>query len=63
VRVISSNWSEAAVGKPSHGVVREDVRMLPPTARNVARANVTVPGGFRRVPDVRFAGPVFQFTG
>lgn len=63
VRVIWSNWSEAAVGKPLHGVVREDIRMLPPTARNMARASVTVPAGFRRVPDVRFAGPVFQFIG
>jgi hypothetical protein len=63
VRVVWSNWSEVAVGKPLHGVVREDIRMLPPTARNVARASVTVPAGFRRVPDVRFAGPVFQFIG
>ncbi len=63
VRVIWSNWSEAVVGKPLHGVVHEDIRMLPPTPRNIARAGVTVPAGFRRMPDVSFGGPVFQFTG
>ena len=62
VRVIWSNWSEAAAGKPLRGVVREDIRLLPPTARNVARATVTIPAGFRPVPDTSFGGPVFQFT-
>jgi hypothetical protein len=61
VRVIWSNRSSSADGKPLHGVVREDVRVLPPTPGNVAKASVTVPAGFRKVPSESFGGPVFQF--
>jgi hypothetical protein len=62
VQVIWSNWSHAADGRPLHGVVREDIRVLPPTPRNVAKASVTIPAGFRKVPDTSFGAPLFQFV-
>jgi hypothetical protein len=63
VRVIWKNSSETADGKPLHGTVRQDIRLLPPTPRNLARASVTIPAGFRSVPDSSFGGPVFPFFG
>ncbi len=62
VRAFWSNRSHPADGKPLHGTVRQDVRWLPPTPRNVARASVTIPAGFRKVPDGSFGGPVFQLV-
>jgi hypothetical protein len=61
VRVIWSNRSKSPAGQPVRGTVRADIRILPPTPRNVARASITVPAGFRKVPDGSFGGPVFQF--
>ena len=63
VRVIWNNSSRTPDGKPLHGTVRQDIRVLPPTPRNVARASVTVPAGFRSVPDGSFGGPVFPYFG
>ena len=63
VRVIWNNSSRTAGGKPLHGTVTQDIRILPPTPRNVARASVTVPAGFRSVPDDSFGGPVFPYFG
>ncbi len=63
VRVIWNNSSQAANGKPLHGTVRQDIRILPPTPRNAAKASVTVPAGFRSVPDSSFGGPVFPYVG
>jgi hypothetical protein len=62
VRVIWSNLTHAADGKPLHGTVREDVRLLRPTPRNVSRASVPIPARFRSVPGDPFGGPVFQLT-
>jgi hypothetical protein len=50
-------------GKPLVGMVRADIRLLPPTAANIARATVPIPAGFRSVPDASFGGPIFQFYG
>ena len=61
--MIWKNSSRTADGKPLHGTVRQDIRILPPTPRNVARASVTVPAGFRSVPDGSFGGPVFPYSG
>jgi len=65
VRMIWSNRTHAADGKPLRGTVREEIRLLPPTPANVARASVTIPGGFRRVSGDRppFGGPIFPLTG
>jgi len=40
------------------GTVRQEITALPRTVRNIAKANVTVPAGFRQVPDGTFGGPV-----
>lgn len=63
VRVIWNNSSQTPDGKPLHGSVRQDIRILPPTPRNIAKASVTVPTGFRTVPDSSFGGPLFPYFG
>jgi hypothetical protein len=63
VRMIWRNWSQAVAGKPLRGSVREDITALPPTPANVAMASVTIPAGFRRVPDGSFGGPIFPYFG
>lgn len=62
VRVTWSNLTRAADGKALLGTIREDVRLLPPTARNIARASIPIPAGFRNVPGDPFGGPVFQLA-
>jgi hypothetical protein len=49
--------------KTLSGAVRQDMRYLAPTPRNIGKANVAVPAGFRRLPDGSFGGPVFQVFG
>jgi hypothetical protein len=61
VQVIFRNWSQAVVGRPMRGTVREDISLLPPTPGNVAKASVPIPAGFRTVPDASFGGPMFSF--
>jgi hypothetical protein len=63
VRVLWRNVTHWRDGKPLVGMVRADIRMLPPTPANVAQASVPIPAGFRRVPDASFGGPLFQFYG
>jgi hypothetical protein len=63
VRVTWHNVTHWRDGKPLAGIVRADIRVLPPTPANVAKASVSVPAGFRRVPDASFGGPIFQFYG
>jgi hypothetical protein len=63
VRVIWSNWTHWRDGKPLHGTVREEIHALPPTPGNVAKATITIPAGFHKVPDVTFGGPMTQFFG
>jgi hypothetical protein len=63
VRVIWRNVTHWRDGKPLVGIVRADIRVLPPTPANVAKASVPIPAGFRHVPDASFGGPLFQFYG
>ena len=63
VRVIWSNWTHWRDGKPLHGTVSEEIRALPPTPGNIAKAAITIPAGFRQVPGNPFGGPMTQFFG
>jgi hypothetical protein len=63
VRMIWRNLTHWANGRPRDGTVREDIRLLPPTPRNVAEASVIIPAGFRQVSGNPFGGPIFQFYG
>lgn len=63
VRMLWRNVTHLRDGKPLVGMVRADIRLLPPTAANIARATVPIPAGFRSVPDASFGGPIFQFYG
>ena len=65
VRVLWSNWTHWRDGKPLHGTITEEIRALPPTPANVARASITIPAGFQRVSESRppFGGPMTQFFG
>jgi hypothetical protein len=50
VRIVVSPAPAQRNGGPPATATRTDFRWLPPTAANVARTQVTVPRGFRRVP-------------
>jgi hypothetical protein len=63
MRVIWSNTGQSPGSALASGTIREDVRLLPPTPANVAKATVSVPGSFRKVHASTFGGPVFQFFG
>ncbi len=63
MRVIWSNTGQSSGGARARGTISEDVRLLPPTPANVAKATVSIPAGFRKVRDGTFGGPVFQFFG
>jgi hypothetical protein len=63
VRVLWRNVTHLRDGKLLVGMVRSDIRLLPPTPANVAMATVPIPAGFRSVPDGSFGGPLFQFYG
>ncbi len=63
LRVVWSDWSHAVAGGLLRGSARQDFQVLPPTPRNVAKATVTIPPGFRKVPGIPFGGPMFQFVG
>jgi hypothetical protein len=58
VLVIWNNRAHYRDGRPLDGTVRQEITALPRTARNIAKANVTVPAGFRQVPDGTFGGPL-----
>jgi hypothetical protein len=58
VLVIWNNRAHYRDGRPLDGTVRQEITALPRTARNIAKAHVTVPAGFRQVPDGTFGGPV-----
>ena len=61
--LIWNNRTHYRDGKPLDGTVRQDITALPATPGNIAKANVTVPAGFRQVPSSTFGGPVwFPFT-
>ena len=64
VKVVWNNWSHAVTGgRLLRGTIRQDIRVLPPTPRNVAKATIAIPAGFRKVPGTPFGGPVGQFVG
>lgn len=63
LQVIWRNTGQRPDGSPAHGTVREDVRLLPPSRGNVAKATVPVPASFRKVPGTAVAGPVFPLLG
>jgi len=44
-----------------HGTVRQEITALPATPGNIAKANVTVPAGFRKVPSSTFGDPVWPY--
>jgi hypothetical protein len=59
--VIWNNRTHYRDGKPQDGTVRQDISTLPATPGNIAKANVTVPAGFRKVPTYTFGGPVWPY--
>jgi hypothetical protein len=61
VLVIWNNRTHYRDGRPLDGTVREDITALPPTPGNIAKANVHVPSGFRKVPSSTFGGPVSPY--
>jgi len=61
MRMIWKNSGQSADSTPARGTISEDVRLLPPTPANVAKATVSVPARFRKVHDGSLSGPVFQF--
>ena len=61
VRMIWSNTGQSPSSMPARGTISEDVRLLPPTPANVAKATVSIPPRFREAHDGSFSGPVFQF--
>lgn len=63
VRLVWSNSARAANGKPLHGIVRQNIRLLAPTSGNVTRASIIIPAGFRKVHGAPFGGPLFPFFG
>ena len=57
--VIWKNQAHYRDGRPLDGTVRQDITALPVSPGNIAKANVTVPAGFRQVPSSTFGGPVW----
>ena len=57
VLVIWNNRTHYRDGRPLDGTTRQEITALPATAGNIAKANVTVPAGFRKVPSSTFGGP------
>ena len=65
VLVIWNNRTHYRDGRPLDGTTRQEITALPATRGNIAKANVTVPAGFREVRSNTFGGPVwpyFNFT-
>jgi hypothetical protein len=61
VLVIWDNRTHYRDGRPLYGTIRQDITALPATPGNIARANVSVPAGFRKVPSSTFGGPVWPY--
>jgi hypothetical protein len=53
-----SHWKD---GRTLRGSVRQAIGMLPATPGNVAKADVTIPATFHRVPRFAFGGPVWPY--
>jgi hypothetical protein len=54
----SSHWKN---GRVMRGTVRQEISLLPPTPGNKAKAEITVPAGFRKVHSDAFGGPVWPY--
>ena len=61
VLVIWNNRTHYRDGRPLDGTTRQEITALPPTPGNIAKANVTVPAGYRKVPSNTFGGPVWPY--
>jgi hypothetical protein len=61
VLVIWNNRTHYRDGKPLDGTTRQEITALPATPGNIAKANVTVPAGFRKVRSNTFGGPVWPY--
>ena len=59
--VIWNNRAHYRDGRALAGTVRQDITALPASPANIAKANVTVPAGFRKVPSHTFGGPVWPY--
>ena len=59
--VIWNNRTHYRDGRPLDGTTRQEITALPATPGNIAKANVTVPAGFRKVPSSTFGGPVWPY--
>jgi hypothetical protein len=59
--VIWQNRTHYRDGRPLDGTERQQITALPASAGNIAKANVTVPAGFRKVPSSTFGGPVWPY--
>jgi len=59
--VIWQNRTHYRDGRPLDGTVRQQITALRATPGNVAKANVTVPAGFRKVPSSTFGGPLWPY--
>ena len=59
--VIWNNRTHYRDGRPLDGTVRQEITALRATPGNIAKANVTVPAGFRKVPADTFGGPVWPY--
>ena len=59
--VIWQNRTHYRDGRPLDGTVRQDITALSASPANIAKANVTVPAGFRKVPSSTFGGPVWPY--
>jgi len=59
----SKQQREMTMGREpdDHGTVRQEITALPATPGNIAKANVTVPAGFRKVPSSTFGDPVWPY--
>jgi hypothetical protein len=56
VLVIWQNRTHYRDGRPLDGTVRQEITALPATPGNIAKANVIVPAGFRKVPSGALSG-------
>ena len=61
VLVIWNNRTHYRDGRPLDGTTRQEITALPATPGNIAKANVTVPADFRKVPSSTFGGPVWPY--
>lgn len=59
--VIWKNQTHYRDGRLLDGTARQDITALAASPGNIAKANVTVPAGFRQVPSSTFGGPVWPY--